>query len=136
MYEMFEHTADLGVVGRGDTLAEALEWAATGMLGFMADPDRVEECETVWLSIVATDREALAVDWLNELLFRFEVDGFLPTELKVEVDTGRDSLKALCSGERYDPKRHNTLLGVKAATYHELEVSQGVEWMVRVILDI
>ena len=135
-FELIEHTADLGVVGRGDTLAEALEWAATGMLGFMADLDRVEQCETVRLSIVAPDREALAVDWLNELLYRFEADGFLPSRFEVTVNDEGTSLDATCVGEIISPGTPGVRAAVKAATYHQVEVSQNGEWRVRVFLDI
>lgn len=136
-FELIEHTADLGVVGRGDTLAEALEWAATGMLGFMADLDRVEERETVQLSIVSSDREALAVDWLNELLYRFEADGFLPRRFEVTVNDDGTSLDARCVGETVAPGAQEIRAAVKAATYHSVEVAEnGGEWRVRVYLDI
>jgi SHS2 domain-containing protein len=136
-FELIEHTADLGVVGRGDTLAEALEWVAIGMLGFMADLDQVRERETVSLSIAASDREALAVDWLNELLYRFEADGFLPKRLEVTVNDDGTALDATCVGEVVTAGSMDVRAAVKAATYHSVEVVQdGGGWRVRVYLDI
>ena len=136
-FELIEHTADLGVVGRGDTLTEALEWVATGMLGFMADLDQVRERETVSLSIAASDREALAVDWLNELLYRFEADGFLPKRLEVTVNDDGTALDATCVGEVVTVRSMDVRAAVKAATYHSVEVVQdGGGWRIRVYLDI
>ena len=40
--DLFEHTADVGVVGWGDDLAEALACVAKGMLTVIADLDAVE----------------------------------------------------------------------------------------------
>ena len=78
-FELLEHTADVGIVATGDTLAEALSWAAKGMFSVIVNPDGVEEREVLEVSVVSTDTTALVVDWLNELLYRYEAEGF-PSE--------------------------------------------------------
>ena len=135
-FELFDHTADLGVVGRGDTLGEALAWTATGMLSVIADLDSVEPLQEIHLSVTAIDREALVVDWLNELLFSYEAEGFLPKELHVSVNEAGTALEARCVGEPADPERHQLRPAVKAATYHALQVSHDGEWRIQVVLDI
>ncbi len=136
-FELIEHTADIGVVGRGNTLAEALEWAATGMFAFMADLDQVGESESVPVSLTAPDREALAVDWLNELLYRFEADDFLPKRCTVTVNDDGTALDATCVGETVEQRQVDVRAAVKAATYHAVEVARTTaEWRVRVYLDI
>ena len=107
------------------------------MPGFMADLDRVGERETVSVSIVSPDPEALAVDWLNELVYRFEADGFLPKRCAVTVNDEGTALEATCVGETVAPGALEVRAAVKAATYHLVEVAQsGGEWRVRVYLDI
>ena len=135
-FELFDHTADLGVEGRGDSLGEALVWTATGMFSVIADLDAVEPREELRLSVAAVDRDALVVDWLNELLFRYEAEGFLPKELHVSVDEAETSLEARCVGEQADAGRHRLRAAVKAATYHGLQVKQNGEWRITVVLDI
>ena len=135
-FELLEHTADLGVVGRGGDLAEALAWTATGMFSIIADLDTVASLETIHVSVDSADPEALAVDWLNELLFRFEAEGFLPKEFHMSVSETGTALEAWCVGEPVDPTRHRIRSSVKAATYHALDVSHDGEWRIRVILDI
>ena len=135
-FELFDHTADLGVVGRGDTLGEALAWTATGMLSVIADLDSVEPLQEIHLSVTAIDREALVVDWLNELLFSYEAEGFLPKELHVSVNEAGTALEARCVGEPADLERHQLRPAVKAATYHALQVVHDGEWRIQVVLDI
>ena len=135
-FELFDHTADLGVEGRGDSLGEALAWTATGMFSVIADLDAVKPREELRLSVAAVDRDALVVDWLNELLFRFETEGFLPRRFEVTVNEAGTALEARCMGEPADPDRHRAWSVVKAATYHALEVRHNTEWRIQVVLDV
>jgi SHS2 domain-containing protein len=88
------------------------------------------------VSVSSSDTDALVVDWLNELLYRYEAEGFLPGDFHVSVDDGATSLTARCHGEPFDPERHGTLTAVKAATYHGLVVAHNHEWRIEVILDV
>ena len=71
-FEILEHTADVGVIATGDTLAGALACVAQGMFSIIADLNDVESKDSITLSIESMDRDGLVVDWLNELLFTFE----------------------------------------------------------------
>ena len=135
-FELLEHTADLKVVGRGKDLGEALAWIATGMFSVIADLDAVAARDTMHVSLTSSDREALAVDWLNELLFKYEAEGFLPKEFHVTVNEEGTALDADCLGEPGDPDRGLIWSVVKAATYHALEVSHNDEWRIQVVLDM
>ena len=135
-FRLIDHIADVGVASTGSTLAEALAWAARGMFSLIADIDRVETREWIHVSVKSTDADALAVDWLNELLYRHEAEGFLIREPDVVVGEDGASLTATCGGERIDPARHGPLGTIKAATYHKLEVSRNCEWLIRVFLDV
>ena len=135
-FELLEHTADVGVIATGDSLVEALAWAARGMFSVIVEPDTVALVSCLEVSVSSPDQEALAVDWLNELLYRYEAEGFLPGEFRVSVDETGNSLEAQCLGEPFDPERHHILTSVKAATYHELMVTHNHQWQIRVILDV
>ena len=135
-FEILEHTADVGVRATGDTLAEALSWVAKGMFSVIADMDSVEPRKALEVSVPSTDADTLVVDWLNELLYRYEAEGFLLKEFDVTVDEGGKSLVGKCVGEAVDPERHVMLTAVKAATYHDLQVSHNAQWEIQVILDV
>ena len=134
-YQILDHTADVGIAASGNTLAEALAFLAEGMFALIADPDTVEVSDSLELCVSSTDEEALAVDWLNELLYRYEADGFLPKEFCICVEEEGKALTARCCGEKVDPQKR-VFTQVKAATYHGLEVSHNGEWRIQVVLDV
>ena len=135
-FEFVEHTADLGVVAHGEEFGEALAQIATGMFSVIVNLEAVAPRKPLKILVTSTDREALVVDWLNELLYRYEADGFLPKEFHVSVKSGGTALEATCLGEPADPERHHLRPAVKAATYHGLRVSDDGEWRIDVVLDI
>lgn len=80
----------------------------------------------------ARDREALLVDWLNELVFRSEVAKVLFTEFQITHLSDRQLVAAI-RGTRVERLRNP----VKAATYHGLSIAEragGVS--AKVILDV
>ncbi len=135
-FTLLEHTADVGVVATGQTLGEALAWVAKGMLSIIYDLDTVTPRDCLPVSVVSRDREALVVDWLNELLYQYEAAGFLTRECQVSLEEGEIRLQARCWGETLDPARHRILAAVKAATYHHLQVTHNGQWRIQVILDV
>ncbi|MBI4199137.1 MAG: archease [Chloroflexi bacterium] len=134
-FELFDHTADVGIRATGRDLAEAFGNVARGMFSVIAELDAIAPRETHQVSITAPDQEALVVDWLNELLYLFEVEGLLFSQFAVEL-LGDRELRATCSGEPVAPGRHHIKTGVKAATYHGLQVGRNDGWHIQVILDI
>lgn len=133
---LLEHTADVGILASGESLAEALSWAAKGMFSLIVELDDVVPKESLEISVTSPDPSALIVDWLNELIYRYEAEGFLPKEFDVTVDKKGTTLQARCMGESLDLERHRILSSVKAATYHGLEASHNGEWRIQVILDV
>jgi SHS2 domain-containing protein len=135
-FEVFDHTADVGIVARGDTLAEAFANAARGMFSLMVDLDRVAEREERSVEVEADDPEGLLVHWLSELLFMSEVDGLVFKRFDVR-ELSDTRLVARVAGEPLDLERHDPQLMVKAVTRHRLEVARdGGGYRIRVIFDI
>jgi len=135
-FETFDHTADVGIVGRGATLGEAFANAAKAMFSLMVDLDRIEPREERRIEVEADDREGLLVAWLAELLYVSEVDNLVFN--RFDVDEISDTrVVAHAHGEPLDLDRHNPKLMIKAVTRHMLEVaSVAGGYQVRVILDI
>lgn len=134
-FEFIDHTADVGVLASGDTLADVFAQAALGMMSFMTDLESIREREVREVVVSAPDREALLVAWLNELVYLFGVEGLLFRRFEV-LEVGDTHLRAQCHGERLDPTRHRVTTEIKSATYHMLEVKKNDSWHARVILDI
>src|SRR5262245_58953864 len=70
MYEIFEHTADLGLRIRAATREELFVDAARGLFSMIVENlDDVQPRENRRYNIVGQDHVYLLFDWLNELLY-------------------------------------------------------------------
>ncbi|MCK5576856.1 MAG: archease [Dehalococcoidales bacterium] len=133
-YQFIEHTADIGLVAYGQTLEEAFANAAYGMFSIIAELKTVRDTTSRRLEINEVDTEGLLFEWLNRLLYFFDVEMLLFRKFDIsELD--ENHMVAVCSGEKYDPARHKLKTGVKSATYHLLKVDREKN-QIRVIFDI
>ena len=133
-FRLIEHTADMGLVAYGKSLAEAFANAAYGLFSLIVDSSKVKEKESRKVTVQAQDTESLLFNWINELIYIFEVERLLFKSFNITKFTGQ-SLEATCWGEKYDPSRHQLKTGVKSATYHMLKVD-GEKNRVQVIFDV
>jgi SHS2 domain-containing protein len=133
-FELIEHTADTGVSARGNTLAEAFANAACGLFHIITNISKVRALESRKVTVTAPDIDTLLFNWLNELIYIFEMDHMLFSRFDV-TDLKDNSLNAICHGEKYDPAIHELKLGVKSATFHKLEVDRERN-RVQVIFDV
>jgi SHS2 domain-containing protein len=86
--------------------------------------------ETV--EVHAPDREALLVEWLNELIFRGETERKVYDEFRI-TSLSDQSLRAEIRGAA--PEQLRT--AVKAATFHRLEIAtQAGGYSATVVLDV
>ena len=120
-FQLIEHTADTGLVAYGSSLAEAFANTAYGLFSIIAELNKVREVESRLVAVSAEDIEGLLFNWLNHLIYIFEVEYLLFKRFDITEFTERN-LKATCWGETYNSSRHQLKLGVKSATYHMLKV--------------
>ncbi|TET26937.1 MAG: archease [Dehalococcoidia bacterium] len=133
-FRLIEHTADTGLIAYGSSLAEAFGNAAYGLFSIIAELDRVRETESLPVIVSAEDSEELLFEWLNHLIYIFEVKHLLLKKFDITKFT-EHGLEAVCWGERYDSSRHQLKIGVKSTTYHMLEINREKN-TVRVIFDV
>lgn len=139
-YEFLEHTADAYVAAYGGGLEEAFENAALAMFDVMTESEKVEPTVEDSVEVEAHDEYALLYSWLEELLIRFEIKSNLYSRFKVsgiEETASGLKLKAKIWGEPYDAEKHPQKVGIKAVTYHRMEILRRPKMVtVRFILDI
>jgi SHS2 domain-containing protein len=135
-FEVFEHTADVGIVSHGADLRALFANAAQGMFSLMADLSGVEEREQRSIEIEARDREGLLVNWLTELLYYLDAEEMLFRRFEID-ELSETRLRGRAFGERIDRDRHDLRLGVKAVTRHMLEIApEDGGYRATVLLDI
>jgi SHS2 domain-containing protein len=124
-YESLEHTADAYLAAYGKDLAEAFENAASAMFNVMTEVEKIRPTTEDEVEVNGEDEYALLYNWLEALLLRFELKGMLYSKFKVlqlSQEPHGFVLGAEMWGERFDPKRHLQKVGIKAATYHRMEI--------------
>ena len=130
MHEWRSHTAEIQLAIEAET-AEQVFAEAAAAFGELVALDRSGEQVQHELTLTAADREALLVEWLQELIFLADTQSFVP-ERAVDVRLDAETVHATLIGRRspLEPL-------IKAATYHDLRFARenGV-WHARVILDV
>jgi SHS2 domain-containing protein len=136
MYEIFPHTADVGLRAIAPDLNTLFAEAGKGFYSLIVSNLRDVESRTrIGFNIEGDDLAYLLADWLNELLFTFESKRLLLSTFDVEVKS--NGLKASAQGEIVDESRHVLDHEIKAVTYHGLRVERtNGDWIAEVILDI
>lgn len=132
-FKLIEHTADIGLIAYGKTLDEAFANAAYGMFSIIAELKTVKEKDLREVELSSSDTEMLLFNWLNSLLYFFDVENLLFK--RFDVTLWNNNLKSQCYGEKYNPTRHHINLGIKSATYHMLNIDKEKN-EVRVIFDV
>lgn len=131
--ELLEHTAEVELRIRAPSFAELAAEAgrAVARLELGRTPPPAEHLHRD-VVIRSPDREALLVDWLNELIWLAETERWVATEFEMNAATDT-LLQARVRGVTVDeaPAR------IKAATFHGLKVAPAADGLeAQVILDV
>lgn len=131
--EVLEHTADVRLHVAGPTLGALLGEGGRALaqieLG-RAAPAATGDWRTI--DVRSTDRDALLVDWLNELVYLAETEHWVATEFEIETATAK-ALRVRARGVLL----HAAPTRVKAATFHGLRIAEKPDGLeAEVILDV
>ncbi len=136
MFEMMEHTSDVGIRVRANRWEDLFVDAAKGLFAvLLAKPEEIDPVQQVDLIIPGQEDDELLLDWLRELLYIFATRRLVFCEFEVRRTTEGIAARAL--GEPLDQHRHQPQIEVKAITYHGLKVERTEDgWLAEVIVDI
>ena len=135
-FEILDHTADIGIIVYGEDLKVLFENAGKAFFHLITDLRKVRRRTERKIVAKGESLDRLMVDWLSELLYLHDVENLLFKEFKV-VSVGEDGLKAIAKGEPFQEGVHAIKTGVKAVTYHWLEVrKKNGGWRAQVIFDL
>jgi SHS2 domain-containing protein len=135
-FAIIDHTADVGIIAYGANVEELFSSAALALFSLITELESIEEKLHLDLEVSSEDRDSLLIEWLNELIYLFDVKHILFNRFDIESLTHTD-LRATCYGENFDPMRHKIKMGVKAATYHMLRLEKnGGGYKSQIIFDI
>jgi len=139
-FEFLEHTADAYIAAYGKDLADAFENAAIAMFDVMTEVEKVRPKVEDKIEAEGKDEYALLYSWLEALLVKSEINRMLYSRFKIfriERTSSGFRLTAKIWGEKFDLKKHLQKVGVKAVTYHRMEIIRSAgKVTLRFILDI
>lgn len=133
-FEIIPHISETGARAYGDNLNEAFANAARAMFSIITDLDKIEPRKDIQITVESDNKKDLLVDWLNELLFRFDTNGLVFNAFEVQINDS--SIGAVAKGEKFAPEKHPLKTQIKAVTYYNLEVKENKEASVRVYFDV
>jgi SHS2 domain-containing protein len=135
-YRVFDHTADLGLEIYGTDEKELFLNAAFAVFDTMTELDHVSAHEKRHFSVEGSDREDLLINFLREILYMYNGEGFLLKDSSIS-DIGNRHVIGTVRGEVFDPEKHRIKMEIKAVTYHQIEVGKTPHgWKGRVIFDV
>jgi SHS2 domain-containing protein len=135
-YRLLEHPADVGIEAAGRTLKDAFEYAALGLTSVIVERSSVDSSEQRFITLQGFDPENLLVRWLSEIIYLYDGEDFLLSDVTItHLEDG--DLAATLAGEHLNEDKHKLRMDVKAITYHQLSIEQLPEgFVIRVYLDI
>ena len=130
-------TADTAFEAYGKDLNELFANAALAMFEVMINTKQIKPKIKKELKVKGEDLESLMFNWLNALLVYVDGENLAFSKFDIKINEKKNSLKAICKGEKIDRKKHETRTVVKAATMHLMQVIKvNIIWKARVIVDI
>jgi SHS2 domain-containing protein len=133
-HELVDHTAELGLRLRAPSFAALLGEAVSALGAMLVDEaGSTGAADERVLELTASDREALLVDLLNEILFLAETAGWAPARDGAAVEADATHATVRVAGVRLAGRPSR----IKGATFHGLAV-RSVRGLLEaeVILDV
>lgn len=135
-YQFINHTADLGIKVKGKNLRELFSNAGYAMFDIITEIKRIKLRQTLSIKISQGEIEDIFVDYLRELLSKFDIDKWVFKKFEInKIDNS--GLEAVVTGEKINLSKHLLKREIKAVTYHALEIRKNNNlWEAQIIFDI
>lgn len=139
-FEYREHTGEAWLVGIGKTLEEAFAEGARALFNLMVDLAQIEPRQSTEILCHSDTIDKLFAEWLNALIVEKDAQGMVFSRFEIEpirqIARGYE-LEAKAWGELFDPRKHESHVDVKAATYAGLQCEKtDAGYRVECVVDI
>ena len=136
-YHFLSHTADVKFRAYGKSLEEAFQNAALATFATMTDIKKVKPKKRKRISVKAQTKETLLYDFVQEMLFLVDTEGFLLShieKLKIEYKKGY-ILRAVLLGDAGE--QYEIITQIKSATYNDMFTKEEKKAVtIQMVLDI
>ncbi|MCS7278436.1 MAG: archease [Thermodesulfobacteriaceae bacterium] len=142
LFETFEHLADIGIRGRGQTLEEAFSNILKALASLLIEEVFLEalelKCE-VEIEVSAEFLDELLVSYINKVLTYTYLEGILFFEFKGKIDLqeGGYFLRGFIYGTKFEPQKFGYGVEVKGATFTLAKVEKENHfWVAQCVVDV
>jgi SHS2 domain-containing protein len=130
----FDHGADIGIIGRGESLEICFSNAAYAMFSLMTDITNVHQIHIITFEFEETDVERALITWLNLLLAKSKEHNLIFGDFRLKHE--EKLWKAIVAGEPWRPEVMRSV-DVKGATLTMLSVNKiDHQWEARCVVDV
>ena len=134
-YRILPHTADIRLKIYGQNLKELFLNSSSGLVKLLGICLNQTAGRKRIIRLKAHDAESLLVSWLNEILYIIQTKHFRPACVVITHCDGK-KLEAALTG-KYSKGKIPLLREIKAATYHNLEITKkGKLFETEVLFDL
>ncbi|HAB53280.1 MAG: hypothetical protein A2315_14675 [Ignavibacteria bacterium RIFOXYB2_FULL_35_12] len=139
-YNFLDHTADIAVDIKADTLDELFMASAYSWRDYISDDDNSFSSEKHLLDLSENNLEVLLVSFLSELNFLYQSESWMMDKVNSLIITEKNdswNLNAEILGQSFNRKEMNLKTEIKAITYHQMEIKeQQGRFSTRIVFDI
>jgi SHS2 domain-containing protein len=132
-FRVLDHDADIRLEVYGTSREDLFENAAGAMISLITDREKVTPALEKHITVPGNGE--LLINFLNELLFIWDVERFIPVDVTVSFHA--DGLTALMKGETFDEHKHVIEAEMKAVTYHKFAMTEeNGRFKATIIIDV
>jgi len=136
-YKLLDHATDAVIEITASNLKEAFTVAGQSVVDITLDSEKVEEKEQRSLKVTGKDLRYLLFNWLEEVNYQLITEGFAIHRFELNISKNSEyKLNATAYGEPLDLQKHHFRVEIKAPTFHEMEINEGKEVVMRFLLDL
>jgi len=136
IYKILPHPADICVEVRGKTLKNLFINAGIALVSELGQIIKKSPQKKKILKINGIDRESLLVNWLQELLYLFYVQGLIFYSGTIKKLTDKE-LQGEANFLKFNPSTFQPLKEIKAVTHHDVHIKKNnYGYYVKLVFDI
>ena len=136
-YKLLDHATDAVIEITASNLKEAFTVAGQSAVDITLDSEKVEEKEQRSLKVIGKDLRYLLFNWLEEVNYQLITEGFAIHRFTIDISKNSEyKLNATVYGEPLDLQKHRFRVEIKAPTFHEMEITEGKQVIMRFLLDL
>lgn len=138
-YEFLDHTSEIKILARGETLEEAFDNMAKATFEVMTDTEKIKEAKTKHVTVKAQDEEKLLYDFIDELIYLLDTEAFLLKRLEnttIKKNDGLEVTTKLIGDTQDDVNKYDVKSYIKSPTLSDLTIKKGKLYEITLVPDI